>query len=51
VTLIFSILIWTTWPSSSEWVIGTVVGVSMIFSGASRLGVLSRARHGLAALA
>ena len=45
VTLIFSILIWTTWPSSSEWVIGTVVGISMIFSGVSRLGVLAAARR------
>jgi uncharacterized membrane protein HdeD (DUF308 family) len=45
VTLIFSILIWTTWPSSSTWVIGTLVGVSLIFSGASRLAVLSAARR------
>lgn len=45
VTLIFSILIWTTWPSNSEWVIGTVVGVSMIFSGVSRLGVLAAAKR------
>jgi uncharacterized membrane protein HdeD (DUF308 family) len=45
VTLIFSILIWTTWPSNSAWVIGTLLGVSMIFSGASRLAVLSAARR------
>ncbi len=45
VTLIFSILIWSTWPSNSAWVIGTVVGVSMIFSGVSRLGVLAAARR------
>jgi len=45
VTLIFSILIWTTWPSNSEWVIGTLVGVSMIFSGVSRLSMLSAARR------
>ncbi len=45
VTLIFSILIWRTWPSSSAWIIGTVIGVSMIFSGVSRLGVLAAARH------
>jgi uncharacterized membrane protein HdeD (DUF308 family) len=45
VTLIFSILIWSTWPSNSAWVIGTLLGVSMIFSGASRLAVLSAARR------
>lgn len=51
VTLIFSILIWTTWPSSSAWVIGTLVGVSMIFSGASRVAVLSAARRVIPQLA
>jgi uncharacterized membrane protein HdeD (DUF308 family) len=45
VTLIFSIVIWSTWPVSSAWIIGTVVGVSMIFSGVSRLGVLSAGRR------
>jgi uncharacterized membrane protein HdeD (DUF308 family) len=51
VTLICSILIWLTWPSNSPWVIGTIIGVSMIFSGASRLAVLSAARRVLAKLA
>lgn len=37
VTLILAILIWRTWPSNSEWVIGTLVGISMLFSGVSRL--------------
>lgn len=37
VTLIVAILIWRTWPSNSEWVIGTLVGISMLFSGVSRL--------------
>jgi uncharacterized membrane protein HdeD (DUF308 family) len=45
VTLIFSVLIWRTWPANSEWIIGTVVGVSMIFSGVSRLGVLAAAKR------
>jgi uncharacterized membrane protein HdeD (DUF308 family) len=45
VTLIFSILIWRTWPANSGWIIGTVVGVSMIFSGVARLGVLAAARR------
>src|ERR1700726_1302791 len=36
VTLILGILIWAQWPSSSVWVIGTLVGISLIFSGVSR---------------
>src|SRR5215467_1563207 len=36
VTLILAVMIWRTWPSSAEWVIGTLVGVSMLFSGFSR---------------
>ena len=36
VTLILGILIWSHWPSSSVWVIGTLVGISLIFSGISR---------------
>jgi uncharacterized membrane protein HdeD (DUF308 family) len=30
-------LIWVHWPSSSIWVIGTLVGISLIFSGVARL--------------
>ena len=37
VTLVLAILIWKTWPSSAEWVIGFLVGVSMLFSGLTRL--------------
>ena len=37
VTLILAVMIWRTWPSSTAWVIGTLVGISMLFSGASRL--------------
>jgi uncharacterized membrane protein HdeD (DUF308 family) len=44
VTLILSILIWRTWPSNSEWVIGVLVGISMLFSGISRL-MLSLAKR------
>ena len=36
VTLVLGILIWAQWPSSSIWVIGTLVGISLIFSGISR---------------
>lgn len=44
ITLILAILIWAQWPSSSVWVIGTLVGISLIFSGISRL-MLSGSIH------
>lgn len=44
VTLILAAMIWRTWPSSTEWVIGTLVGVSMLFSGTSRLVISMAAR-------
>jgi len=43
-TLILAILIWKTWPSSTSWVIGTLVGISMLFSGISRLAISLAAR-------
>jgi uncharacterized membrane protein HdeD (DUF308 family) len=44
ITLILAGMIWRTWPSSSEWVIGTLVGISMLFSGISRLTISLAAR-------
>jgi uncharacterized membrane protein HdeD (DUF308 family) len=44
VTLILGIMIWRTWPASTEWVIGTLVGISMIFSGMTRLMLSLAAR-------
>ena len=37
ITLILAVMIWRSWPVSSVWVIGTLVGISMMFSGFSRL--------------
>jgi uncharacterized membrane protein HdeD (DUF308 family) len=37
VTLILGGMIYAHWPSSSEWAIGTLVGISMIMSGVARL--------------
>jgi uncharacterized membrane protein HdeD (DUF308 family) len=51
ITLILAIMIWKTWPSSTEWVIGTLVGISMIFSGFSRLMLSMAARRVVARLA
>lgn len=50
-SLILGLMIGTTWPSSSEWVIGFLVGVSMLFSGMSRLAISLAARHVVAHLA
>ena len=45
VTLILAIMIWRSWPASTVWVIGTLVGISMIFSGFSRLMLSLAARR------
>jgi len=44
ITLILAVMIWRTWPSSSAWVIGALVGISMLFSGTSRLMLSLAAR-------
>jgi uncharacterized membrane protein HdeD (DUF308 family) len=33
ITFILAVMIWATWPSSAAWVIGVLVGISMLFSG------------------
>jgi uncharacterized membrane protein HdeD (DUF308 family) len=48
ITLILAIMIWRSWPASSIWVIGTLVGISMIFSGFSRLMLSLAAKRALA---
>jgi uncharacterized membrane protein HdeD (DUF308 family) len=45
VTLILAVMIWRTWPSSAAWVIGLLVGISMLFSGTSRLAISLAARN------
>jgi uncharacterized membrane protein HdeD (DUF308 family) len=37
ITLLLAVMIWRHWPFSSVWAIGTLVGISMLFSGFSRL--------------
>lgn len=51
VTLILAIMIWRSWPSSTAWVIGTLVGISMLFSGTSRLAISLAARRAVGKLA
>ena len=37
VTTFLAVMIAATWPSSSAWVVGTLVGISILFSGVARL--------------
>ena len=37
ITLLLGLMIWNQWPSSSLWVIGTLVGISMLMTGTTRL--------------
>jgi uncharacterized membrane protein HdeD (DUF308 family) len=39
ITLLLGLLIYMQWPSSSAWAIGTLVGVSMIISGITRVAM------------
>jgi uncharacterized membrane protein HdeD (DUF308 family) len=48
ITLILAVMIWSTWPSSAMWVLGTLIGISMLFSGITRL-MLSLAIRRIAA--
>ncbi len=45
ITLVLAVMIWSTWPSSSAWAIGTLVGISMVFSGIGRLMLSAAVRH------
>jgi uncharacterized membrane protein HdeD (DUF308 family) len=37
ITLLLGILIWAHWPFSSVWVLGTLIGISLLISGFTRL--------------
>jgi uncharacterized membrane protein HdeD (DUF308 family) len=46
VTLLLGLLIWRQWPLSSVWAIGTLVGISMVMTGVTRLMItLTAHRH------
>jgi uncharacterized membrane protein HdeD (DUF308 family) len=51
ITLILAFMIWRTWPVNTAWVIGVLVGISMLFSGISRLMLSLAARRLVSALA
>ena len=48
ITLGLAVMIWSTWPSSALWVVGTLIGISMLFSGITRLMLSIAARRILA---
>jgi len=45
VTLVLALLIGSTWPSSAIWVVGTLVGISILFSGVTRLMLMMAMRR------
>ncbi len=45
VTLLLGLMIYLQWPSSSAWAIGTLVGVSLILSGVTRVMMSSAVRR------
>jgi uncharacterized membrane protein HdeD (DUF308 family) len=45
ITLILGVMILAAWPWSSLWAIGTLVGISILFSGIARLGLSLAARR------
>jgi uncharacterized membrane protein HdeD (DUF308 family) len=47
ITAILAIIIWRTWPLNSAWVLGTLAGISMMFSGTARLMLSLAARRAL----
>jgi uncharacterized membrane protein HdeD (DUF308 family) len=51
ITLLLGLMIYMRWPSSSAWAIGTLVGVSMIISGVTRVMLSLAVRKASGAIA
>jgi uncharacterized membrane protein HdeD (DUF308 family) len=51
ITLVLAVIIWRTWPLNAGWVLGLLVGFSMLFSGVSRLMLSLAARRLVSAMA
>jgi uncharacterized membrane protein HdeD (DUF308 family) len=49
ITLLVGLMIYMQWPSSSVWAIGFLVGVSLMISGATRIGMTLALRRAMAA--
>jgi uncharacterized membrane protein HdeD (DUF308 family) len=48
ITIVLGIMIFMSWPVSSAWAIGTLVGISILFSGITRLSYAFAQRRGTA---
>lgn len=48
VTLVVGVMIYMQWPSSSLWAIGTLVGISLMISGVTRIGMTLAVRRAVA---
>jgi uncharacterized membrane protein HdeD (DUF308 family) len=44
ITLLLGAMVWFQWPFNAPWLIGTLVGVSVLFTGISRVGLSLNAR-------
>ncbi len=49
ITLVVGVMIYMQWPSSSVWAIGILVGVSLMISGATRIGMTFAVRRAMTA--
>jgi uncharacterized membrane protein HdeD (DUF308 family) len=49
ISLVLAVMIWRSWPASSVWAVGTLVGISLLFTGFSRLMLVLTAKRILAA--
>ena len=49
ITLLLGLMIYLQWPSSSVWAIGILVGVSLMISGAARIGMTFAVRRAMSA--
>ena len=45
VTIVLGFMIWNQWPSSSTWVVGTLVGINLVMTGTTRLILAVTARR------
>jgi uncharacterized membrane protein HdeD (DUF308 family) len=49
VTIVLGVMIFKSWPGSSVWAVGTLVGISILFSGITRLSYAFAGRRALSA--
>jgi uncharacterized membrane protein HdeD (DUF308 family) len=50
-TLVLGALIWFQWPSNAPWLLGTLIGVSILFTGVSRMMIAAHISSAPASMA